>query len=402
MKLYHIVTVIFVLINHGSDATLTKESRMFSLFNVVKFRNTACQSTDTANLQGICYTSQECSDKNGQEQGNCASGFGVCCIISVSTCGGQISENCTFIENVNYPMPVTVDGACTYTINRCSSDICQVRLDFLTGVLAQPTDGANAVCDGANNGDTLIITPGSTGVSFQNAPPALCGKLTGQHVYIDAGTAQTAATLAFNIGATGNSQAWQIKTSQIECSSSSRAPTGCLQYFTGASNTVTSFNWDGTDACATGCFFGSQDYRACFRRESGMCSFEVVPTTVTADTDSFEIHANANAIAAQAGALCSTTYIDIRTNSVQNAAATTFSNFCGNFMNALDLAIFSNVIRSNAIPFDIRVLASTPTFLAAPPAQDVDTMQNAQAGFSLDVTQVPCGQSYVSHQANYQ
>ena len=31
--------------------------------------------------QGICYSSTECSDKGGTAYGNCAVGFGRCCII---------------------------------------------------------------------------------------------------------------------------------------------------------------------------------------------------------------------------------------------------------------------------------------------------------------------------------
>ena len=49
-----------------------------------------------------------------------------------------------------------------------------------------------------------------------------------------------------------------------------RAPQGCLQYFTGVKSTVTSFNWDGTSTCTTGCFLGSQQYAVCFRPEKGI------------------------------------------------------------------------------------------------------------------------------------
>ena len=48
-----------------------------------------------------------------------------------------------------------------------------------------------------------------------------------------------------------------------------RAPNGCLQYFTGIRNTVTSFNFDGTSAHATGGNLMTQDYNVCFRTEQG-------------------------------------------------------------------------------------------------------------------------------------
>ena len=48
-----------------------------------------------------------------------------------------------------------------------------------------------------------------------------------------------------------------------------RAPQGCLQYFTGLKNTVTSFNFDGTLGTTTGGELANQDYRVCFRQEAG-------------------------------------------------------------------------------------------------------------------------------------
>ena len=52
-----------------------------------------------------------------------------------------------------------------------------------------------------------------------------------------------------------------------------RAPPGCLQYFTGIRATVTSFNWDGTLVCSSGCFLKEQAYRACFRPEKGTFAY---------------------------------------------------------------------------------------------------------------------------------
>ena len=49
-----------------------------------------------------------------------------------------------------------------------------------------------------------------------------------------------------------------------------RAPNGCLQYFTGIRNTVTSFNFgDGSGGHVTGGNLMVQDYNACFRTEQG-------------------------------------------------------------------------------------------------------------------------------------
>ena len=40
-----------------------------------------CQAASTSTLQGTCLTSEECTDKGGTTDGNCAASFGVCCII---------------------------------------------------------------------------------------------------------------------------------------------------------------------------------------------------------------------------------------------------------------------------------------------------------------------------------
>ncbi len=62
----------------------------------------------------------------GSASGDCASGFGVCCIFILG-CGGMTSENCTFIVQSS---STSVDNPCTYTICPCSSNICRIRLDF--------------------------------------------------------------------------------------------------------------------------------------------------------------------------------------------------------------------------------------------------------------------------------
>merc|ERR1711997_314741 len=105
------------------------------------------------------------------------------------------------------------------------TDICQIRLDFVNMVLGNPA-AATGECDAA--GDNLVIAAGATNLLGPSTPPTLCGTNTGQHVYVDAGTATAAATLTFTL-ATASTATWRIKVSQIECSSEYRPPNGCLQ-----------------------------------------------------------------------------------------------------------------------------------------------------------------------------
>ena len=65
-------------------------------------------------------------------------------------------------------------------------------------------------------------------------------------VYIEIGQDSTAFTkLTFAIGtSTTVSRVWEIKVTQLECWSKSRPhDTGCLQYYTGTTGRITSFNF---------------------------------------------------------------------------------------------------------------------------------------------------------------
>lgn len=91
-----------------------------------------------------------------------------------------------------------------------SSDICQVRLDFLDLTLAPPNG------DGICNRDAITISGGTT------YAPALCGTNSGQHVYVNfdgtqSVTVNIAASSSFTFG-----RKWHIKVTQIDCNSALR------------------------------------------------------------------------------------------------------------------------------------------------------------------------------------
>jgi len=75
-------------------------------------------------------------------------------------------------------------------------------------------------------------------VSFHLQQPCL--------VYVDVGQAAGGtATLAFTFATSASTtRQWEIRVSQIECFSSSRPSSGCLQYFTTLSGTFKTFNYD--------------------------------------------------------------------------------------------------------------------------------------------------------------
>lgn len=74
---------------------------------------------------------------------------------------------------------------------------------------------------------------------------------------------------------------WEIRVTQIPFSQ--RAPLGCLQYFTGEEGLIQTFNF-----ADNGRHLANQNYRACVRQETGMCSIAYEPC----DDQSFRISPN--------------------------------------------------------------------------------------------------------------
>ncbi|XP_040564719.1 uncharacterized protein [Lepeophtheirus salmonis] len=337
-----------------------------SLFSVVSFDNTECTSSDTSARCGTCYSSSECAEKGGRAAGNCAAGFGVCCLFIVDTCGSTISRNNSYFRSPGFPTAFTVTAAtaCAFTIQRCQSNICSIRLDFENLITSEPADGA---C-GANNFDKITITSPS-GFS-PPGPGGLCGDgLSGQHMYVDT---TLAGAVTFNVqagtAAIAN-RAWNIKVTQIACDDMNRPPQGCTQYFTGPSGSIKSYNFDG------GQINDGHLYSNCIRQEEGFCSIDY---SAVGDND-FLLKA-ATAIKSQDAAIaidCQETSVVIPTVLVP-AAPPTLLEFCGGKFNTQSLQTEHGVARSTTTPFRFDFRAKT--------AANADGL----AGFNLRYSQVPC------------
>jgi len=258
-----------------------------SVFQVVRFPNTGC--TGSSSLNGTCYTTSECTNKGGTSSGSCANGFGVCCTFTLG-CGGKIAENCTYFQSASSSQPA---GQCGVTICKCSTDICQLRMDFNTFVIAGPSTTTASVLQEAGgsisgaggkpaSSATQCLTDSFTitGVPGGN-PPVICGTNTGYHVYADA--SDSCNTIDFqlgtnNIGTTIPTRQWNIKITQISCMDVNRSPSGCTQYRYGStSGVINSFNW------ANGVQLASQQQTICIRRERGYC--KICYSTQTPLTD---------------------------------------------------------------------------------------------------------------------
>ncbi|CAL1282275.1 unnamed protein product [Larinioides sclopetarius] len=244
-----------------------------SVFTLVRFLNIPCSSPN-GQLTGVCYSLSDCLRMQGTQIGTCASGFGVCCIFQ-RTCGATTSQNVTHFTNPGYPNPVSdsSDISCTLTLLRPNKiSICQVRLDFLDFSITNPTDG-----------DCLDDRFRVQGTNINAPVPTLCGRNTGQHMYLDVDN--TISPILLTVSTRGLGQrTWNIRVSYIECGNPSKAPSNCLQYFTGIQGRFFSFNFVQDEASApNGGYLNNLNYAICFRKEVGRCS-----QTYTAESiDSF-------------------------------------------------------------------------------------------------------------------
>ena len=121
---------------------------------MVQFPNDACQGE--SGLTGTCLTASECTTRSGSNDGTCAAGFGICCLVVADTCTTTtISHNNTYVRNPSYPSALTSSTSaqtCTYKVEKMSDEnICQLRLDFQTVELGQTA--SSGVCT-----DTLQVT----------------------------------------------------------------------------------------------------------------------------------------------------------------------------------------------------------------------------------------------------
>merc|ERR1712241_118719 len=250
-----------------------REGKVLPIFQVVKFPNDICSGTT---YNGTCYTAEECSSKGGTNDGSCASGFGVCCTFKLS-CGSSSSENQTYLVQTSV---TSLTSPCTYTICKCSTDICRIRFDFTTFVLATAVAGttvsAAATAAGSQIGTALgdcttdqfsITSPGNQGT------PIICGTNGGYHMIVEASSDCSQAT--FYIGAlTTASRKWTIRVTQYACGDYDMSGwPGCLQYYTSTASTIQNFGFpsSATTTTSAATHLSNQKYDICIRRASGYC-----------------------------------------------------------------------------------------------------------------------------------
>jgi len=276
-----------------------KLAKHFSLFSVVTFGNEECTSSSSISggaTTGTCYSSTECSDKSGMASGNCANGFGVCCVfLNTAAASATITENRTRVRNSEFPSIATATTAQTmiYTVNKMKDDICQIRLDFGTFIIAGPSVttenfATKSTTTGSLCQDSLTLTTTDVSTITSTNIGVLCGMLTGEHLYVDLSpTASDALTATLTTLVSGTltpaiaARVWDIKFSQIECHATYKAPDGCQRYFMGESGKLITMNFGrvtgatrAANAQNAGVELGLHRIKSCIRRAAHACCVE--------------------------------------------------------------------------------------------------------------------------------
>ncbi|KAJ2954414.1 hypothetical protein O0L34_g2679 [Tuta absoluta] len=349
---------------------------LFPFVSVVRFANTECASQSSMN--GTCLARRECNNLNGTATAMCASRRGRCCVVQ-RTCGTFTNVNNTYFTSPGYPTAYPGGQACTIVVQRCNNQICQLRVDFLDMVLAQPNG------DGVCATDSITITGGNTIV------PTLCGDNTGQTLFVDFNantpiTITVTATLATTFG-----RRWNIRLVQLGCDCPGIAPNGCLQYFTGTMGTIRSFNYgaQANTALSASLVQGTRqianlNYGICIRMEAGFCTIQYVQSpndmfsfTVTGDVDGADATVLGTAVGALNDGACVTDFVVIP-NPVVTATnlAVGTDRFCG---------LGFVPVQTGVKPFVLTVVTNGDEGATATTPPDV-----SNRGFSLQYTQVAC------------
>ncbi|KAG5869494.1 hypothetical protein JTB14_013567 [Gonioctena quinquepunctata] len=133
------------------------------------------------------------------------------------SCERTIKENGTYFVNNGYPNQYDGSDSCQVTLLKSAQSVCQFRLNFEQLNLMGP-EPVNNIC----NYDQFLVSGG-------NPTPVICGESSGNHT-----------------------------------------EAGCLQYFTGVTGQILSFNYNPE----TGAQLSNQDYGICVRVERNFCGIQ--------------------------------------------------------------------------------------------------------------------------------
>ncbi|XP_039755012.1 uncharacterized protein LOC120629976 [Pararge aegeria] len=232
--------------------------RFLEVFQVVEFDHVSCSSN--TGLEGTCLHEYDCEKTGGTSMGACADGYGTCCV-TLFGCEGRSSAAVGWFNNPGYPTPSADRLSCTFTLDKFSAGITQIRLDFIHFELLPPTSG---ICEL----DQFQVL----GHSVNTVIPILCGINSGHHVYIEI----LDGPLILSVQTvTAENRIFSIKVTQLTPSDELAAPTGCMQFFKEDHGHIESFNYrERSEIGITRIpsYLNNLNYAMCIKRATASCS----------------------------------------------------------------------------------------------------------------------------------
>ncbi|XP_050348898.1 uncharacterized protein LOC126772542 [Nymphalis io] len=235
-------------------------NRFLDVFEVVEFDHVTCSSFN--GFEGTCLHEYDCQKIGGVTMGTCADGYGTCCVM-LFTCEGRSSSSSVWFTNPGYPTPSSDRLSCSFTIDKYSDEVKQIRLDFISFEILPPTGGS---CEQ----DQFLVT----GQNVNSVMPILCGINSGQHAYIEVSNADGPIVLSFQTISEEN-RLFSIKVTQLTSCDNLKAPSGCLQYFKAEHGYLESFNYRDTSEIGIPripSYLNYLNYAICIERAKAFCS----------------------------------------------------------------------------------------------------------------------------------
>jgi len=180
----------------------------------------------------------------------------------------------------------------------------------------------------------------------------LCGNNKGYHMIVEAVDGCNLMETTWT--SSSKTRTLKVLVSQIACDVRWKAPAGCTQWYTGLSNDVVSYNWHGEIHLA------QHNYRACIRREKGMCSIQYHAASV----EDFQISGQ-TASSYSSGSSCFLDYVYIPRGGVGTQATNKQNKdrYCGA---GFGISSSQTTVYTRNYPFHIGVVFDGSEILAPP------------------------------------
>ncbi|XP_069674297.1 uncharacterized protein [Periplaneta americana] len=178
-----------------------------------KYYSQQCSCSEE--LEGTCYSKEECHQRGGKPRNNCPNSDLKCCIFELS-CGDVSSERITYFQSPEFPAHSIGTLACDYDV-AIQEDTCAVRIEYRKVQLARKLGG---VCDI----DQIFILN-----SVDGPTTGQCGPLSGYSTTVAVNPGQSKPLKLALLVQNEAYYHWNIKVIQLRCSdlSNFRVPATC-------------------------------------------------------------------------------------------------------------------------------------------------------------------------------